>query len=237
MSAKKDQEEPTMEEILASIRRIISEEGEPVREPDPKSSLAEAPAIDLIDEPEIELEPEDFEPEDLDLEDDVLELTEVLEEEFDQSAIDDILETEDANEITFDPKPVVEDPMAAITEAMVEDDFDNDFEAESEPDAMGPAAMRDVMKDDDFDLADTVDPRGDREAVMSPVAAASVREQFGALSDLLVTGYAGSNNTLEGVVREMLRPMLQSWLDQNLPKIVERAVASEIARLSRVKKP
>jgi cell pole-organizing protein PopZ len=38
-------------------------------------------------------------------------------------------------------------------------------------------------------------------------------------------------------VREMLRPMLQKWLDANLPGIVERAVAREIARLARVKRP
>ena len=41
----------------------------------------------------------------------------------------------------------------------------------------------------------------------------------------------GAERTLEGIVREMLRPMLQSWLDEHLPGIVERLVREEIARV------
>jgi cell pole-organizing protein PopZ len=37
--------------------------------------------------------------------------------------------------------------------------------------------------------------------------------------------------TLEEIVREMLRPLLQSWLDDHLPGIVERLVREEIARV------
>ena len=37
--------------------------------------------------------------------------------------------------------------------------------------------------------------------------------------------------SLEGMVREMLRPALAEWLDQNLPPLVERMVAAEIARI------
>ena len=39
--------------------------------------------------------------------------------------------------------------------------------------------------------------------------------------------------TLEDLVREMLRPMLKSWLDDNLPSLVERIVKAEIERVSR----
>jgi uncharacterized protein len=39
--------------------------------------------------------------------------------------------------------------------------------------------------------------------------------------------------TLEDLVREMLRPMLKSWLDDNLPGMVERMVRAEIERVSR----
>ena len=44
-----------------------------------------------------------------------------------------------------------------------------------------------------------------------------------------------SNNarTLEDLVKEMLRPMLKSWLDDNLPGLVERIVKAEIERVSR----
>ena len=39
--------------------------------------------------------------------------------------------------------------------------------------------------------------------------------------------------TLEDVVRETLRPMLKSWLDENLPRVVERMVETEIERVTR----
>ncbi len=39
--------------------------------------------------------------------------------------------------------------------------------------------------------------------------------------------------TLEDLVKEMLRPMLKSWLDDNLPAVVERLVRAEIERVSR----
>lgn len=44
---------------------------------------------------------------------------------------------------------------------------------------------------------------------------------------------AGSGVTLEAMMREMLRPMLKEWLDENLPAVVERMVEKEIARISR----
>jgi len=41
----------------------------------------------------------------------------------------------------------------------------------------------------------------------------------------------GADRTLEGIVRDMLRPLLQTWLDENLPRLVERLVREEIARV------
>jgi cell pole-organizing protein PopZ len=40
-----------------------------------------------------------------------------------------------------------------------------------------------------------------------------------------------ADNTLDGLVREMLRPMLKHWLDANLPDLVERVVTREVARV------
>jgi len=42
--------------------------------------------------------------------------------------------------------------------------------------------------------------------------------------------------TLEEIVKELLRPQLQEWLDQNLPGLVERLVREEIERLARAAK-
>ena len=44
---------------------------------------------------------------------------------------------------------------------------------------------------------------------------------------------AQNSRTLEEVVAEMLQPMLKSWLDDNLPSLVERMVKEEIERVSR----
>ena len=41
----------------------------------------------------------------------------------------------------------------------------------------------------------------------------------------------GADRTLEDIVRDMLRPLLQTWLDENLPGVVERLVREEIARV------
>jgi cell pole-organizing protein PopZ len=42
-------------------------------------------------------------------------------------------------------------------------------------------------------------------------------------------------NPLEEMVREMLRPILKQWLDENLPRIVEAEVAKEVERISRTR--
>jgi cell pole-organizing protein PopZ len=41
----------------------------------------------------------------------------------------------------------------------------------------------------------------------------------------------GGVRTLEDVIRELLQPILQGWLDDKLPEIIERLVRSEIARV------
>ncbi len=54
-----------------------------------------------------------------------------------------------------------------------------------------------------------------------------------AFARLGALGLGAEGQTIEGVVRELLRPMLKSWLDENLPSVVERLVEREIERVSR----
>ena len=59
---------------------------------------------------------------------------------------------------------------------------------------------------------------------------AAVDSAFNTLAHTII----GQNaRTLEDLVKEMLRPMLKSWLDDNLPSLVERIVRVEIERVSR----
>lgn len=70
------------------------------------------------------------------------------------------------------------------------------------------------------------------ESILSAVAAEASRGPLEALSRMIVKPEAPGGDTLEGMVREMLRPMLRDWLDAQLPGIVESMVAREIARIS-----
>ncbi|HEX8421518.1 MAG TPA: DUF2497 domain-containing protein, partial [Sphingomonas sp.] len=58
------------------------------------------------------------------------------------------------------------------------------------------------------------------------------RGSLEALSKMLVKPEPDSDGTLEGLVREMLRPMLRDWLDANLPTLVETMVAREIEKIT-----
>jgi cell pole-organizing protein PopZ len=70
------------------------------------------------------------------------------------------------------------------------------------------------------------------ESILSDSAAEASRAPLDTLSKLVVKPDVPGSDTLEGLVREMLKPMLSSWLDKNLPELVESMVAKEIARIT-----
>jgi len=66
--------------------------------------------------------------------------------------------------------------------------------------------------------------------ILSQTTVSAVESAFNTLAHTVLSNNA---RTLEDLVREMLRPMLKSWLDDNLPGLVERIVKAEIERVSR----
>jgi uncharacterized protein len=84
----------------------------------------------------------------------------------------------------------------------------------------------------DDDVLELDEPIGESgPTLVSDGAAAASRQSLSALSS--VRSASGTEQgALDGVVREMLRPMLKDWLDQNLPLIVEELVTREIARIT-----
>jgi cell pole-organizing protein PopZ len=70
---------------------------------------------------------------------------------------------------------------------------------------------------------------GDR-PLLSSTTSGAVDSAFNALAQSVLVQ---NSRTLEDLVREMLRPMLKAWLDDNLPAVVERMVRAEIERVSR----
>jgi hypothetical protein len=71
---------------------------------------------------------------------------------------------------------------------------------------------------------------GSERPLLSPNTSAAVDSAFNTLAQTVLVHNA---RTLEDLVREMLRPLLKSWLDDNLPGMVERIVKAEIERVSR----
>ena len=89
------------------------------------------------------------------------------------------------------------------------------------------------------DMADDLDPEPpipDR-GLTNANAAQAMRESLAALAMIAEPGappqiVRSGETSLEGLVRDMLRPMLADWLDRNLPDMVERLVKAEIARIA-----
>lgn len=75
-------------------------------------------------------------------------------------------------------------------------------------------------------------PVAPAEKIISDEAAEASRARLASLSRLVVKPEVAGSDTLEGLVREMLKPMLRDWLDANLPDLVESMVAREIARIT-----
>lgn len=110
------------------------------------------------------------------------------------------------------PEPEPEDELAAASPA-------EDVLELREPIAEAPAPVTTAK-------AGPVDP------ILSDRVAEASREKLEALSRLVVKPQVSGSDTLEGLVRDMLKPMLRDWLDQNLPQLVEQIVAREIARIT-----
>ncbi|MCJ2127055.1 PopZ family protein [Methylobacterium sp. J-077] len=173
--------EPSMEEILASIRRIIADD------------QAAKPA-------EIAAAPEP---------DDVLDLAEVAEPVVRPRAV---------------PPP---EPTAAPLDFDAIDFEDEAAFAEPEPEPEPPARPSPSQPQP---VLQAPRPEPEVETLISPATDASVNGAFNLLAHTVLTQNA---RTLEDLVKEMLRPMLKSWLDDNLPAVVERLVRAEIERVSR----
>jgi cell pole-organizing protein PopZ len=73
-------------------------------------------------------------------------------------------------------------------------------------------------------------PEASERGLLSGAAASAVDSAF---NELAHTVQVRNGRTLEDFIGELLRPMLKTWLDENLPAMVERLVRAEIERVSR----
>ena len=92
-----------------------------------------------------------------------------------------------------------------------------------------PAGQSGVAHDGSTELVAYQEDSADAPLMSEPLGA-SVMSAFETLAATVVL-----QNTpmLEGVMRDLLRPLLKTWLDDNLPALVERLVRTEIERVAR----
>jgi cell pole-organizing protein PopZ len=125
--------------------------------------------------------------------------------------------------------PSMEEILASIKRVIAEDHRTQPSRARR-GEAAPAAEPAEAEPEDVLELDDPVTEHG---SLLSSDAAAASRARLAALSTLRgqpeVIADAGP---LEAVIRDMLRPMLKEWLDENLPGIVEQLVTREIARIT-----
>lgn len=107
---------------------------------------------------------------------------------------------------------------------------------ELDEDAMLALAEDEEASHARYETAQHEDDEGDA-ALTGEATASAMRENFAALAMLAQPGRApqivrSGETSLEGLTRELLRPMLAQWLDDNLPAMVEELVKAEIARIA-----
>ena len=229
--------EPSMDEILSSIRQIIADDdaaGVPRRPtiqaaPPPMQATPARPIADSLDRDLSDML-EDVEPlalspnqivdkgDDDDVGgfsfDSILADTEA--EEPASSAAPQLVEPDD---ITFDiAEPVEEEELPA---------FDPPPMAAARP---APEPMPQPSVAQAAPLPDPTLSSDMADQLLGPATQAAVRSSITKLNGL---GIGNPGATIESLMRDMLRPMLKEWLDENLPSVVERMVEREITRISR----
>ena len=208
MSQAAKAQEPSMEEILASIRRIIADDeaAKPAKAPEPVAVAPAPPPPRPVAPPPPPKPVTEFKP-----------------------------------PMPMAPAPSETADVLDLTEAMA-------APASVPPSAAPPPAFRTIDAESDVVFSDRAhEPEPPptpviEEARRQFVAAAPDRSLLSnttmaavdtAFSSLANTVLGNNARTLEDLVKEMLRPMLKSWLDDNLPGLVERLVRAEIERVSR----
>ena len=237
-------QEPSMEEILASIRRIIADDEakppaaeKPATAPAPAKPEKPAAAPPVTKAPAMVDIPPSANP-----------------------AAQAASARVGPPPVKPAPPPAAAAPVAAATNS--QDDIDAMLagldEATSEAEVRPPLPDGDVFElTDDMALPDPassfnkIEPAHDLEFSENAAARAAYRQPAleppaqpilshstvsaveSAFNTLANTVLSNNARTLEDLVKEMLRPMLKSWLDDNLPGLVERIVKAEIERVSR----
>jgi hypothetical protein len=226
-------QEPSMEEILASIRRIIADDDAKTTPPKPPEPVKSAPAAKAAaPAPAARPAPPPPAPKPaprpapppapaVSAQDDIDAMFATPEPKANGAADEaDVLELTEAMEAQPEPDP---EPEPAPPPSLRRIDAMPDVVETSPAPAMAMPTVEVARRQ----FHQQTEP--DRH-LLSPTTTAAVDSAFNSLAQTVLVGNA---RTLDDLVREMLRPMLKAWLDDNLPNLVERLVRAEIERVSR----
>jgi uncharacterized protein len=178
-----------MEEILASIRRIIADDDASKSPPKAENPMPPPPTPMAPPKPAPAPRPVAATP----------------------PPVEPVMQQDDLDAMLADvEKPDEKPDVLDLTEAMT-----------AEPASVPPVT---------FESAPMPEPAVERPRLISSSTSAAIDSAFNTLAHTVLVQNA---RTLEDLVREMLRPLLKTWLDDNLPGMVERLVRAEIERVSR----
>jgi uncharacterized protein len=238
--------EPSMEEILASIRRIIENNETP-----DANSVVQEPYIEAEEDEAIQLTVDDvipdFEVPEFHSENEISHsVAEVRPEMRDEEPRQKPLSLADvaarvrasSNKAPSEPAFLsaghdheAEQPQAAVPEPEM-----SAIQPEAEPSKPEP---RDEAPASYASQATSVQPEAEEKpasrglSVQQPILSFSAGERVSKSFDELASALGASHRSLDEIAEEMLRPLLHDWLDNNLPTLVERLVREEIERVAR----
>lgn len=220
--------EPSMEEILSSIKRIIAEDGDGGKRSVGRRDVDRDTHRRAV----------------------VASMVKEADDASSSSYVDEVLElTDEMPRVGRANKMEAMRPAETRTDAAAETDIGAEIQAEAvmEVDIENKADAAEIQaSEQELELTEalTEDVRESpamktaastpKDTIVSTESEIAARSSLAALSSMLVKPVAPEpgENTLEGLVREMLRPMMKEWLDANLPRLVEGMVAKEIARIT-----
>jgi cell pole-organizing protein PopZ len=230
-------QEPSMEEILSSIRRIIADEASDEEGEQDARARTEGRDRDA----------DAFAPgaED-DTDDDVLELTEVVREDGEVIELDrSMAQPQSIEQRPGEPGPPEPDPdeqdragAGGAPAALRRDPAVSGARAEQPNDHTAPSPL-DIRDEEMEDHQTATQKKNGIESLVSDRAAGAATGAFAKLSQAVqrtppeVAIADDVGRTVEQFVEDMMRPMLRDWLDQNLPALVERIVQKEIQKIVR----
>ena len=217
------------EDFEAALAAELEGEGAIEPEPAPPEPAPEPDeAGQALDLEGLEDEPDDFD-------DSVLELTEVVaDDDGDTTALDDGPQVPDPAAAEAPAPP----PPAAVAPVVEPEPQPAPPPAEPAPVAPGGVDMGTAVPAAAAPVAVQPSPlsKYDLASLVSDEAAAQASTSFVGFAEQLqqTRGVAlgSSARTLEELVKDLLRPMLKVWLDENLPPLVQRLVEREIGKLA-----